>query len=77
MDEKLFGVSVPPEMLAELEGAGEDAVNVGRRLTVELVQGIRGIAGVAGVHLMGMGHDDSVRAVVDAAGLFPRPTGAF
>jgi hypothetical protein len=30
--------------------------------------------GVSGVHLMGLGRDDLVRAVVEAAGLFPRPT---
>jgi methylenetetrahydrofolate reductase (NADPH) len=77
MDEKLFGVSVPPETLGELEAAGDDAPKVGVRLTVELIRGIRGIHGVAGVHLMGMGHDDAVRAVVDESGLFPRPTGAF
>ena len=35
----------------------------------------RQIPGIGGVHLMGMGHDDAVRAVVEGAGLFPRPTG--
>ena len=34
---------------------------VGRRLTIEIVHGIRAIAGVSGVHLMGMGHDASTR----------------
>jgi hypothetical protein len=32
---------------------------------------------VGGVHLMGLGHDDVIRAVVEATGLFPRPTGAL
>ena len=77
MDEKLFGVSVPPATIAELDAAGEDAAKIGMELTADLVQGIRRIEGAAGVHLMGMGHDDAVRAVVDDAGLFPRPTGAF
>ena len=76
MDEKLPGVRVPPAMLSALEAAGDDAEAVGRDLTIEVLRGIRGIAGVSGVHLMGMGHDASVRAVVDGAGLFPRPTGA-
>ena len=77
MDEKLPGVRVPPDVLEALEAAGDDAEAVGRRLTIEIVHSIRAIAGVSGVHLMGMGHDANVRAVVDGAGLFPRPTGSM
>ena len=77
MAEKLPGVRVPPETIAELEEAGDDAAEVGLRLTIDVVEGLKGIEGVAGVHLMGMGHDDAVRAVVEGAGLFPRPTGAL
>jgi methylenetetrahydrofolate reductase (NADPH) len=76
MNDKLPGVRVPPAMLQALEAAGDDAEQVGRALTIEVVQGIREIAGVSGVHLMGMGHDATVRAVVEGGGLFPRPTGA-
>ena len=76
MNDKLPGVRVPPAMLQALEAAGDDAEQVGRDLTIEVVHGIREIAGVSGVHLMGMGHDATVRAVVEGAGLFPRPTGA-
>ncbi len=76
LDEKLPGVSVPASFIARLEEAGqEDAASVGASLTVEVVEGIRKIPGIGGVHLMGMGHDDAVRAVVEGAGLFPRPTG--
>jgi len=76
MNDKLPGVRVPPAMLQALEAAGDDAEQVGRALTIEVVSGIRQIPGVSGVHLMGMGHDATVRAVVEGAGLFPRPTGA-
>jgi 5,10-methylenetetrahydrofolate reductase len=75
MNDKLPGVRVPPAMLEALEAAGDDAEAVGRALTIEVVHGIREIPGVSGVHLMGMGHDATVRAVVEGAGLFPRPTG--
>ena len=75
MNDKLPGVRVPAAMLQALEAAGDDAEQVGRALTIEVVHGIRQIAGVSGVHLMGMGHDATVRAVVEGAGLFPRPTG--
>jgi len=77
MDERLPGVRVPTAIIDALEAAGDDAPRVGLDLTVEVLGQIRTIDGVSGVHLMGMGHDDTVRAVVDAAGLFPRPTGAL
>ena len=76
MHDRLPGVRVPPALIEALEAAGEDAPQVGLELTIEIVRGIRAIEGIGGVHLMGMGHDDAVRAVVDQAGLFPRPTGA-
>lgn len=77
MQEQLPGVWVPPTIMGALEAAGDDVGAVGLDLTVDVVRGIRSIEGIGGVHLMGMGHDDTVRAVVDRAGLFPRPTGAL
>lgn len=77
MDEKLPGVRVPTEMIEALDAAGDDSAAVGVDLTVDVIDGIRSIAGVSGIHLMGMGHDEAVRAVVERAGLFPRPTGAL
>ncbi|MGH2539232.1 MAG: methylenetetrahydrofolate reductase [Actinomycetota bacterium] len=76
MNERLPGVRVPPAMVEALETAGEETHRVGLDLTVEVVRSVGKIDGVGGVHLLGMGHDDSVRAVVERAGLFPRPTGA-
>lgn len=76
MDEKLFGVSVPEPIIRNLEDAGDDAREVGSGLTVDLVRALRTIDDVAGIHLMGMGHEDLVRTVVERAGLFPRPTAA-
>lgn len=73
LDEKVPGVSVPTELIAELEEAGERASEVGIARCVELVRGLKGTAGVAGVHVMGLGHEAGVRAVVEGAGLLPRP----
>jgi methylenetetrahydrofolate reductase (NADPH) len=70
----LFGVHVPPAAFDLLEAAGADAEAAGTRFTVQAVEKIRTIDGIAGVHLMGVGRDDLVRAVIDGAGLFPRPT---
>lgn len=76
MDERLPGVTVPPQMISDLDSAGEDAETVGLDLTVSVVNGLRAIDGVRGVHIMGMGRDDLVRSVVERTGLFPRPTGS-
>jgi methylenetetrahydrofolate reductase (NADPH) len=77
MDEKLPGVRVPARIIEALDAAGDDSAAVGVDLTVDVIDGIRGIDGVSGIHLMGMGHDEAVRAVVERSGLFPRPTGAM
>ena len=73
LDEKLPGVRVPPTIIRALDEAGEDAGAVAMQLTIEVVRGLHQIAGIAGVHLISLGHDDEVRAVVEGAGLFPRP----
>lgn len=77
MDERLFGVSVPPDVIAALDAAGEAAASVGMELTVELVEAIRRIDGVAGIHVMSLGRDAATRELVERTGLFPRPTGAW
>jgi methylenetetrahydrofolate reductase (NADPH) len=74
MRDHLPGVSVPDRIIEELEAAGPDAARVGVDLTVEIVRRLRTIDGIAGVHVMGMGHEDSVRAVIEGSGLLPRPS---
>jgi methylenetetrahydrofolate reductase (NADPH) len=74
MNDHLPGVHVPDAITAALDAADDEAA-VGLQLTIDVVKGIHGIDGIAGVHLMAMGHDESVRAVVEGAGLFPRPSG--
>jgi len=76
MHENLPGVSVPAEIMRALEDSGDDAAAVGLQITIDLVKRIAAIEGLGGVHLMGLGHDDVIRAVVEETGLFPRPTGA-
>lgn len=74
LDRRLYGVSVPEEIIQELEAAGDDALAAGIELTVSILGGLRKIPGIAGVHLMGMGRDDVVRSVIEKSKLFPRPT---
>jgi len=70
----LFGVHVPQAAFALLETAGAEAERVGLGFTIDVAQRIRAIDGISGLHLMGIGRDDLVRAVVEDAGFFPRPT---
>ena len=73
MREHLPGVVVPDRIVEELDAAGPDAAEAGVRLTVAIVERLRAIAGIAGVHVMGLGREESVRAVIERAGLLPRP----
>ncbi len=73
MREHLPGVVVPDGVVVRLEGA-DDPADEGVRLTVEIVKRLRSIEGISGVHIMGLGREDSVRRVIDAAGLLPRPS---
>jgi methylenetetrahydrofolate reductase (NADPH) len=73
MDEKLPGVSVPPDMMAALDAAGDGAADVGVELVAPLIDQIRTIPGIAGIHVMSMGHDEVTRDLVARAGLLPRP----
>jgi methylenetetrahydrofolate reductase (NADPH) len=70
----LFGVHVPQAAFDLLESAGDEAEHVGLGFTIEVAKRLRAIDGISGLHLMGIGRDDLVRAVVEDAGLFPRPT---
>lgn len=74
MREHLPGVAVPDAVVDRLEAAGEDAPEEGVRLTVEIVAKLKAIRGIAGIHVMGLGRNEPVRRVIQAAGLLPRPT---
>lgn len=70
--QRLPGVVVPDDVVRRMEAA-HDPVDEGVRLTVDIVKRLREIEGVAGVHVMGLGHEEAVRRVIDEAGLLPRP----
>jgi len=72
MDEHLPGVSVPADMMAALDEAGEDAEALGTAHCIEIVTRLQAIAGIAGVHVMGLGREEAVRNVIEGSGLFPR-----
>jgi methylenetetrahydrofolate reductase (NADPH) len=79
------GVHIPDAIVARLEQAA-DPREEGRRIAVELIQGIRAIPGVAGVHLMAYRQERMVASIVAESGalagrvpLFspPQPQPAF
>lgn len=45
----------------------------GIRICIELIQQLRQVEGVAGVHIMAIEWEEAVKAIVEGAGLFPRP----
>ena len=68
MNENLFGVTVPDEVIARLEAA-EDQAAEGRRICVELIQAMREVPHLAGVHVMAplQGSDAIAKVIQDAA----------
>ena len=65
MNDNLFGVHVPDAVIARLENAGDPELE-GRRICVELIEGMRAIPGVAGAHIMAPGGGTrSIAAMLD------------
>ena len=74
MKEKVPGVQVPDAVIRRLEAAplARQAAE-GIRIAVEIVNQMRDIAGVRGVHVIAIRWDEGVLAVIEEAGLLPRP----
>lgn len=69
MHDNLFGVEIPEAVIVRLEAAADQAAE-GRRLCVELIQGLREIPGVAGVHIMAPQQKaETIAAVVEDSGV--------
>lgn len=74
MKEKVAGMDVPDQIIDRLRKAGKDRVKEeGINICVETIQRLREIEGVAGVHLMAIEWEEMVPAIVEKAGLLPRP----
>ncbi len=69
MRDNLFGVSVPDAVIRRLEQAADPAAE-GRRLCLELIEGLRAIPGVAGVHLMApLQRIEVLAEIIEACGI--------
>ncbi|HSO28358.1 MAG TPA: methylenetetrahydrofolate reductase [Candidatus Sulfomarinibacteraceae bacterium] len=83
MRDQVPGMDVPDEIVERMEAAGrgiEDKAEraaawraEGIRICVDVIHEMREIEGVAGVHIMAIEWEEAVGAIVEGAGLSPRP----
>ena len=72
MKDYVPGVIVPDEIVARMERA-DNAKEEGIRIVLEIIEQLKEIPGVHGIHIMAVSWEDSVPAIVEQAGLMPRP----
>ena len=63
MNDNLFGVDVPNEIIKRLEEA-KDQKEESKKICIELIQIFRTIEGVKGVHLMGHNKEQIVAEII-------------
>lgn len=68
MNDNLFGVQVPDEIIARLEGTADQKAE-GRAICAELLQGFAEIEGCAGAHLMAPHQEAACAQVIEESGL--------
>jgi methylenetetrahydrofolate reductase (NADH) len=74
MKTRVPGMDVPDNIVARLQGVAKDQVSKeGIKLCIDIINQVREIEGVAGIHLMAIEWEETVPAIVEAAGLLPRP----
>jgi len=63
MNDNLFGVDVPDEIIKRLEKA-KDAKNESKKICLELIEAFKEIKGVNGVHLMGHKKEEVIAEII-------------
>jgi len=72
MRDSVAGLTVPDALIERLRTA-KDPKEEGEKIAIEQIHEIRAIPGVSGVHIMAIEAEQSVPALVEKAGLLPRP----
>lgn len=72
MRDNVSGITVPDEIVTRLEDA-KDVKEEGQNICLEITDQIKEIEGVHGIHIMAVAWEDIVPAIVERAGLLPRP----
>jgi len=73
MRDYVSGVEVPDELVRRMEDA-KDARREGMKICLEIIEQLVEIPGVHGIHIMAVGWEEIVPAIVQEARLLPRPT---
>jgi len=69
------GMDVPDELIKRLNGVPKEHVaEEGIKMCLEIIEQVRAIKGIAGIHIMAIEWEHKVPEIVEAAGLFPRPS---
>ena len=63
MNENLYGVDVPDQIIKRLEGS-EDQKEESKKICIELIETFRNIQGVKGVHLMGHKKEEVISEII-------------
>ena len=63
MNDNLFGVDVPDEIIKRLEQA-KDAKDESKKICLELIEAFKEIKGVNGVHLMGHKKEEVIAEII-------------
>jgi methylenetetrahydrofolate reductase (NADPH) len=76
MEQRVPGVQVPCEVSRRLRGvAANKTADEGVAICAETIAALRQIPGVAGVHVMAVGGEDRIPAILQLAGLTPATPG--
>jgi methylenetetrahydrofolate reductase (NADPH) len=68
-------MDVPEEVIKRLQGAEKGKVaQEGIKMCVESIERLKECEGVAGFHVMAIEWEEKVPEIVEAAGLYPRPS---
>ncbi len=74
MRTRVPGVHIPDAIVERLRKTPKEKQRQeGKQICVEIIEQVREIAGVAGIHIMAYKQQDLVPAIVEEAGLLPRP----
>ena len=75
MQKRVPGMDVPDEVIKRLQGAEKGKVaQEGIKKCVESIERLKECEGVAGFHVMAIEWEEKVPEIVEAAGLYPRPS---
>ena len=66
MNENLFGVEVPDQIIKRLEGS-KDQKEESKKICIELIETFRNIKGVKGVHLMGHKKEEVISEIIKSS----------